>query len=332
MDKTTALLLVLAILGLLVFLFYKILKPYLLKYDSTLLFTGGIGSGKTLNSVKMAEKLYRKNYFFAYKLYNFKARFKNIFLKIARKPLIELHKRPLLYSNIPIAYKEHFWSIKRKPAHKITIEQFTNYEEIREYSIVLIDELSGFVNQFNWDNKIAQQNINEFIQYFRHLVGGYFITNAQSESDIVVQVRRKLNSCVWCRNFKTHFFKCFYTVECTTLSMSDNVSNINQTQLEEQTQHLFGILWHMNKTYCSRCYRPRRNNYFIKEEQLTPEQKQERLWDIDDLTTTKIMRVEKIVSPLDDGTTDEQKKKGLKEIKDLQHGLKAKKGESNGKE
>lgn len=316
MDSTIGILIAIALAVALLILFFKVIKPYFLKYDTTILFTGGVGSGKTLNSVKMVKKLYVKTYIFNYKLYNFKAKIKNIFRKKNNK--IKLHKKPYIYSNIPLAYKNWFLSKKYHPARKFTVEQFTCMEEIREYSIVFIDEMSAFVNQFNWDKELVQKNVNEFIQFFRHYVGGYFITNAQSESDIVVQLRRKLNSCIWCRNFQTHFFKLFYTVDCCTLSMSDNVTNVNQTQLEENTQHLFGILHNMNKVYDTRCYRNRRNNYLIKDNELTKEQKLARLWNVDNLTTNEIMRFEKYNSPLDDGTTKKQKEEMLKDIRKLQ--------------
>ena len=42
------------------FILYKILKPYFIKYDSTLAVVGGLGSGKTLTEVKIAIVLIRK--------------------------------------------------------------------------------------------------------------------------------------------------------------------------------------------------------------------------------------------------------------------------------
>ena len=43
---------------------YKILKPYFIKHDTTILFSGGLGSGKTLESVKLSIILIRKQRFF----------------------------------------------------------------------------------------------------------------------------------------------------------------------------------------------------------------------------------------------------------------------------
>lgn len=313
MDSTTGLLITITLVLVLAFIIYKIIKPYIIKYDTTLLFTGGLGSGKTLNSVKMAIKLYRKQYFFAYKWANFKIRFKNLFRKKDNK--LKLKKPPMLYSNIPICYKKHFWSLKRTWASKLKVEHLLLVEGHREYSVILIDELPQFINQFNWNDPFVQKNVNEYISLFRHYVGGYLICNAQSQDDVVVQIRRKLNSCIWCRNFAAHLFKTFYSVEMCTLAMSDNVANINQTQLEENTQRNFGILLGMNKTYDTRCYRPRYENILKKDEELTPS---ERLMNKhNELATTDIMRLQEYISPLDDKTTKGEKQKVLDHCKEL---------------
>lgn len=323
MDRTGALILLIAIGIAIIFLIIKVLKPYVLKYDSTILFTGGLGSGKTLNSVKQVDILYRKTYWQVYVLGNLKIKIKNLFRKKENK--LEKIKKPFIYSNIPLSYKEHIWSTKRKMTKKLELEHIMLTKQMREYSIVFIDELPQLVNQFNWDNDLVQKNINEFITFFRHYVGGYLVTNGQSESDIVVQIRRKLNQCIWCRNFQPHFFKLFYTTEMTTLSMSDNVANINQTQLDEKTQRRFGILLGMNKKYNTRCYKPRYENIYMKEKDhwSLP-------WEPNKLTTTRVLRVEQYTSPLDDTTTTAQKIAIQRKIDELKNTKKETKNE-NGK-
>ena len=61
-----------------------------------------------------------------------------------------------------------------------------------------------------WDEKLVQDNANEFITFFRHYIGGYLIINAQSEAEIEVHFRRKLNQAIWCYDFKKWFFGLFY--------------------------------------------------------------------------------------------------------------------------
>ena len=165
-------LLIIIIFGLIgLFALYKILKPYFLRYDSTLCFTGGLGSGKSLSTIKTAIVLLRKNRFLRYKMYNFwKVKIPNFFISRInkrhnkynlkhtllkdgkRKKLYQeklLRKKPMLYSNIPIHFKKHIFSRDREWNITLTAPHILCLEEIREYSVVVIDELPQFINQFN---------------------------------------------------------------------------------------------------------------------------------------------------------------------------------------
>ena len=61
-------------------------KPYFIRYDTVIAYTGGLGSGKSLMSVKMAIKLLRKN--------RRKVKWHNFWHKKDQQPM------PLLYSDI----------------------------------------------------------------------------------------------------------------------------------------------------------------------------------------------------------------------------------------
>ena len=141
------------------------------------------------------------------------------------------------------------------------------------------------------------KNVNEWITFFRHYIGGYLICTAQSTDDVVVQIRRKLNQAVWCYDFHKWFFGLFYTIRMCDIMLSDQVSTISTTQLEENTKRHFG-LFPKKGTYATRCYKPRYENILYKKE----EQKQ-----FDNIYTTKVLRLMRYVSPLDDTTTKEQK-------------------------
>ena len=54
---TLAILIIFGIIGIIIL--WKILKPYFIKYDSTLCLFGGLGSGKTMTGVKIAIVLIR---------------------------------------------------------------------------------------------------------------------------------------------------------------------------------------------------------------------------------------------------------------------------------
>lgn len=347
------------ILIILVIWLYKILKPYIIKYDTTVLFTGGLGSGKSLESVKTAIVCIRKSRLKYYYIHNFvekkikrpiryfvnflKAKHKRSYLKLTwkirrnkheynsfiydyyNKYFVKIKKngktknkriweykkvnsKPMLYSNMPIHFKSHLFGRKREWAKVLLPKHVFLLKKIREFSVVLIDEFPQFINQFEWDNEIVQDNANEFITFFRHYIGGMggnLILNAQSESDIVVQFRRKLNQAIWCFDFKKHLFGLFYTNKMCDIMLSDNVGTMATTQIEENTKLHFG-LFPPKGTYDTRCYSPRYDNILqknLKDEELH-----------NALKTTRILRAKNYVSPLDSDTTEKEKQKMLETV------------------
>ena len=330
-------LIVLIIAGLvLLIVLWRLLKPYMIKHDTTILFSGGLGSGKTLESVKQSIVLIRKQRFLKYKVYNFwNVKIHNYFVSLhnwrvkrhnkkveqyASKKYIPIwyrkkkalwqervkRKKPMLYSNIPVYYKTHIFGKEREWAIQLEECHLVLTKEITEYSVVFIDEMPQFVNQFSWNEKIVQENLNEFITFFRHYIGGYLIVNAQSEDDIVVQFRRKMNQGVWCFDFKKHFFGLFYTNRMCDYIISDSIQTMSNTYIEENTKLHFG-LFPSKRTYDTRCYSVRYLNVL---DPAKPRLK----WS--NLKTTKVIRMKEYVSPLDTETTtyekDQMKQKALK--------------------
>lgn len=331
------LLAVLIIFGLIgLFILWRIFKPYFIRYDTTLAITGGLGSGKSLTTIKTAIVLLRKQRFYKYKVYNFwHVKIYNWFvrridarrkryndklernysyydettntttyvkkgkkLKLKKMMLLrEYRKMPMLYSNIPIHFKKHIFSRKREWNKTLTAPHILCLKEMEEFSIVVIDELPQFINQFNWNQELIQKNVNEFITFFRHYVGGYMLVNAQSIDDVVVQIRRKLNQATWCFDFKKWFFGLFYTIRMCDIMLSDNISTMSTTFVEENTRLHFG-LFPPRKTYDTRCYSNRYKNIYKKLEK-EPRYKK--------LKTNKVLRLVKYTSPLDDITTQQQK-------------------------
>ena len=162
-----------------------------------------------------------------------------------------------------------------------------------------------FINQFNWNQELIQKNVNEFITFFRHYIGGYLLVNAQAIDDIVVQIRRKLNQATWCYDFHAWpfpFLKLFYTNRMCDMQLSDQVQTMSTTYIEDNTKLHFG-LFPPRKTYDTRCYSPRYKNVLVKDGK-HPRYKS--------LKTTKVLRLVPYESPLDDTTTEEMKKEQWK--------------------
>lgn len=349
----TALIVLIVIIVAIAFLLYKVFKPYVMKHDTTILFTGTVGSGKTLNSVKQAIILYRKNLFLHYTMHNFwKVKVFNLFRKLANarkrhhnkriralidkhpekvntylkklkneKPLERKRHKPRLYTNIPVRYKEHFLSRQKKYSYAFTTEMFTCLQQMYEYSVVLIDEMPLLISQFDWNEELVIKNINEFITLFRHYVGGYLITNAQADSKIVKTVRDILCEEIYLRKFRT-WFKLIYTVEAMDVILNENMEKqYTSAQVEEESKILWGLLPGKN-TYASRCYKNRADNMLLDYDgnlkAAYPDQKQytkDGRWIT--LYTNQIIRVKNYKSPCDDATTKEEKQEILAKIQKL---------------
>lgn len=319
------------IIVILTVILYKWLKPYIIKYDTTILFTGGLGSGKTLESVKKSILLVRKNRVFKYYLHNWwvknfstpyrhrknnkkllkmaKATFKNRDVKPFKlMKYKKLNKMPYLYSNIPVNFKTHswFWS-KREWATKLTVKHIMLIKEINEYSVVLIDEFPQFISQFEWDVDLVQKNCNEFITFFRHYIGGHLIINAQSEDEIECHFRRKLNIGIWCFDFKKHLFGLFYTNRMCDFMLSENVQTMSTTYIEENTKLHFGLF--PRKCYDSRCYS-------VRYEKVPTKLISTAKWR--DLKTKEVLKLKPYISPLDTKTTPRQIENMEREIEKLE--------------
>lgn len=261
-----ALILIIAIFSILII--YIMLKPYFVKYDTTLLFTGGLGTGKTLNAVKTGRRIYKKT-LASIKWQNFWIRqFNKIRNKHNRKidkyinkgvskkhvkywPLVEEHEKPRFITNIPVCLKKGknpVWSTV------LTKDMLLLHQRIPEYSVVLLDELPQLINQFNWNIEEVQHNVNEFATFFRHYIGGKLIMTAQADSEIVKQIRSKMNTYYHLSNFRK-FLWFFYKCDICQFVASEIVDNVSMGFYEDNTKTIYGTLF--KKLYDSRCYSPR---------------------------------------------------------------------------
>lgn len=326
-------LVVLIIVGVIgVIILWKWLKPYFLRYNTTIMLTGELGAGKTLTAVKLCKVLIRKARIKVWMFNKIKLPIHNKIIQhkynkankkqrsnkwseekankyIAKYTMWKKKRRPQVYSNIPIHLSAKRFGVEKQVEWSCVLnaKQILLLQKIPEYSIVLIDELPQLVNQFNWDVELVQKNLNEYITFFRHYISGNLILTAQAQNDVVVQIRRKCNQAIWCYNMKKHLFGLFYTQRMCDMMLTDNIQTFSTTFIEENTRVHFGLFPPKN-TYDSRCYSIRYNNA------LEDPQRWQR-WD--KLKTSKIIKLEKYVSPLDDTTSKEQKERMRNEIERL---------------
>lgn len=234
---------------------YKILAPYFIKMDTTLFLSGGLGSGKTLTAVIKAQHLIKKkqlNWLIdtiqktiinKIRKIKYTKQLKAWEKKKRRKPedliLERIKTKPIIYSyGTPIRYKginpfKTYWSAK------LTKEHLILKRGIIYGSVILIDEITQLITQFDWNIPEIKGNVNEFITFFRHYINGYLIITSQSDADLVAQIRRKMNINIWCYDFSR--FWIFYRNKMCDLHMSDQITNTSSTYISENTKWYYGI-------------------------------------------------------------------------------------------
>lgn len=211
-----------------------LVRPYFIKHETVQLYTGGLGTGKSLLSVRKAIRLYKLN--------TRKVKIYNIFHRKKKRTL------PRLYSNIPIKYKGKI--ISRHPSPSI----LTGETRMVEKSILFIDELSIFCNQWeNQRNNSKIKDLEDFITLFRHYTkGGYLIINTQNINKVNHNIRYCIDKCIDCY----HFYKILFlgVVKIREIDLSCDVVNVNESFKEDNTKRVFIILTRKTRYYDTFAY------------------------------------------------------------------------------
>ena len=216
---------------------WRFFSSYRLKtFDTVVAFTGGLGSGKSFLSTELAVKLLRRK--------RREVWFKNLFRKKGEKlPL------PYLYSSIPVEVS------KKEKAIILTEKHLTLQERLVPGSVCFIDEIGSFCSQFDYKAKNADV-FDEFVRFYRHYTrNGYLVCNDQCSENIVLQVRRRLNTVYNLMGFRK-WFGIFYTVKVRNISVSEEIKTIEEQDTEDNMTTLFGLL-PLRKRYDTHCYAPR---------------------------------------------------------------------------
>lgn len=276
-----AILIVLAVL----WVWKKYIRPVAVNHDSTLLFTGGLGSSKSLNSVKKAISAinsFHRSWWWDCRKADFHNKLHG--LKEGDEGFLGYADEPRLYSNIPVRWG-WFWNWKY--SIDLTKAMLTLKQRIAVGSVVFVDELPQYVSQFEYDNPDVQGSVNEFVTFFRHYIDGLFIANAQSLDEVECHIRRKLNVYYYCFDFQKIFFF-FYRVRVLRCRIGDVSVSLTNDFIEKNASWHYGLLF--PRHYDTRCYRHRYDKVPFGDEVHFTE-----------LTTNKILRLDETrVSPLDD--------------------------------
>lgn len=220
---------------------YFILKPYVMRTDTAILFVGGLGSGKSLISVKKSLQLLRKN--------RLKVKFYNLFHKVKRP-------RPLLYSTIPVRISKNEFSTPLDDLTPVLAKK------VIPRSVVFLDEVSLWLSQMEIKPKNAE-SISEFCTLFRHYsLGGYIVMNTQNTSKVNYNIRYSLNRAYHLAEFRRLWR--FYWVKIRDLSLIDDEKSVNMTTLTESYRNLFGFI-PFRKMYDTYCYSDRVSSTPVQE-------------------------------------------------------------------
>lgn len=257
-----------------IFLF---IKPYFIKYDTVVAFTGGLGTGKSFMSVDTAIRELQKNRLKTF-LYNIK-------LRILRKPLLD---KPLLYSSIPIRISRKEMSVV------LTSDMLILQEGFVKGSIVFIDEIDVFANQFAYANqniieisnkkdlKAIREGVSDYdsglfdeeIRLFRHLYSSpacecKLICNSQATSNITTIIRRRMNTVFVLSRFRKYklpilsLFIVPYSVEVRNITITDEITNTSDSSAEDNMRVHIGLMPRL-RHYDTHCYSDRAESIPVK--------------------------------------------------------------------
>ncbi len=262
---------------------WKLITAYRLNtYDTVVAFTGGLGSGKSFLSVHMAVKLLRRK--------RLQVWWYNLWHKNDKL------ERPLLYSSIPVRVS------KKEMATMLTDKHLLLQKHIVKNSVLLLDEIGGYCSQFDY-KAVNAEVFDEFIRFFRHYVQGYLVCNDQCSENIVLQVRRRLNTVYNLMGFRKRIFGLFYTVKVRNISVSEEIKTIEEQDTEDNMTTLIGIMPRF-KRYDTHCYAHRYDRVPTSEETIHAE-----------LSTDTILRMSKAkVTTIDEAIAREKRNEQSKLI------------------
>lgn len=241
---------ILLLVAVILLIIWLLNKFYFVKHDTIIAYTGGLGSGKSLNGVKTAIRLYNANLNKVLN-YNFKEKIKAKLKKGYEPNILEL---PELYSNIPICIKKGVFS------KKLTASMLLLNEKINPLSVTFIDECSSFINQFEYKNPNCT-TLDEFFRLYRHYTGvngvgsGYLVVTDQNSNMLEIHIRYRVNTVFNLMQFRK-WFKIFYTVRVRNISLTEDIKTIENNNAEDNCKTIFGLL-PLRKTYDTYCYNGR---------------------------------------------------------------------------
>lgn len=218
-------------------LYFKFFK--LPKFGCIAMVTGGVKCGKSMLSVWLAVRKYKKQH----RKWRVKCFFIKLINAVFRKSL-QFPEEPVLYSNVKLAGVRYTL---------LTTDMILRKVRPAYGSVVYVQEASLLADSMYFKDMTVNERLLLFNKLFGHEThGGYLIYDTQSIADNHYAVKRCLNSYFWIHhNIKIPFFVVLYVRELF-FSSDDSAINTFETDVED-TLKLIVIpkrVWKMYDAYC----------------------------------------------------------------------------------
>lgn len=225
---------IIAIAILLCFLLTKYKIP---KVGNMILITGGIKTGKTMLSVRLAKKLYNQQLIKYYIRYAFQ------YLKPKNKR--KVLEKPLLYSNIPL-------KLKYVP---LTTDLLCRRERFAYGSVCYVCESSLVADSMSYKDDEMNERLLLFNKLFAHETrGSYLVYDTQSICDNHFSIRRCLSTYLHIHHTTKIPFFPFVVMHLREMYYSDdgNISNTQESDVEDNLKITLvpKSTWKLYDRYC----------------------------------------------------------------------------------
>lgn len=249
-SKTGILLFGLLVLALVVFLlWFFIFKVKHLKTPDVFMVDGGVKTGKSLVTVMLAVKQYRRNCFkvrvvnFFKRIFNAIREVKNVRRAYLKKPLkhfFKYNEMPMLYSNMPLFNVKYnvltmdvlLWNVRIPHKSVVIIDEAT----------LLADSMLGMVGNKEKREKFEETNevLTLFLKTFGHQThGGACFYNSQQVVDLHFAFKRCTSTYLFvAKNRKFPFF-CLLDVRELVHDESGDVINTIEKDVDVDNRPLF---------------------------------------------------------------------------------------------
>lgn len=241
-NTSVGLIIIIAIVAI-VLLIYLRRKFKRLVLPNVFLITGAVKSGKTLLSVHLAIKTYKRN-LRHYKMFGVIA---NAIKYVTRGKFFAhyVDEEPMLYSNIHLANVKY---------NILTLDVIRCKVRIPRKSVVLIDEYSLLADSMLYNDQKINNDLMVFTKLFAHIThGGTCIFDTQSPSDLHFTAKRCISSYLYIYERKKYPFISILKVREMMYDDSKSTINVIDEDLELNMRKII-ILNSTYKKYDCYCY------------------------------------------------------------------------------